>query len=113
MSKRNSKEGVKMGIEEIVKEVLADQNCKENDIMFLLQCWRKQGCNAYFNYAHLYKADSPRKLLEMKDLAMKEEHKEKKPVVEEKKSVKATPKIKTKAEKETVNKPIGSKITEE
>lgn len=103
-----------MGIEEIVKEVLTDKNCQENDIMFLLQCWRKQGCNAYFNYAHLFKADSPRKLLELKDLEMKEGDKhEIKPVIEEKKSVKATPKIKKKVEKETLNKPIGSKIEED
>lgn len=73
MSNLNSKEeGVKMNTEEIVKKVLTEQNCKDNDIIFLLQCWREQGCRAYFNYTDLFKADSPRKLLELRDLAMKE-----------------------------------------
>lgn len=56
-----------MDTEEVVGEVLKDENCKDNEIMFLLQCWRKLGCRAYFNYEDFSKAEQPRKLLELKD----------------------------------------------
>lgn len=58
-----------METEQIVLEVLKDENCKDNEIMFLLHCWRKLGCRAYFNYEDFSKAEQPRKLLELKDKA--------------------------------------------
>jgi len=56
-----------MDAKEVVAEVLKDENCEDNEIMFLLHCWRKLGCRAYFNYEDFSKAEQPRKLLEIKD----------------------------------------------
>jgi len=100
--------------EDIVELILADESCRKSDAMFLLQCWRKQGANAYIRYTDLPLMSEPKKLLELKELALREGDKhpeESKPVAEEKKSVKATPKKETKPKKEKFM-PVGSKIKE-
>lgn len=95
-----------MDLEQLVKEVLDDETNRQSDIMFLLNCWRKQKANVYVRYTDFPLMTEPKKLLEMKDLVLQEEDRvplivpKAKPVEEKKSAPKATSKEKKKGKKE-------------
>lgn len=91
-----------MNLREIVTEVLNESEKNDNETLFILNCWRKMGARAYFNYEDFTLVEKPSEILAMRKEVLSEKTEEK-------------PETKKKTEKKSrigKEKPIDARVIE-